>query len=306
VSEATAVVQPEPIKPVGIGGKFFLIVFVLFFGWLFVSMTFAKDRLKPGEAQVVLCEAGKRGGSLQGRIASETSSNLMLVTRDGSTNVIAKQHPAACPKTGNVKAQLQSELTGANTLPVHADEVKRYTSGGIRVIDSISILAIPFLVAFFPFYAALRRIKVYEEFIEGAKEGFTVAITIIPHIVAMLVAVFMFRSAGCIDVLTSFFRPALDLIHFPNELLPMSLMRPISGGGTTGIFIELINRFGPDHLITRTAGTIIGSTETTLYVLAVYFGSVAVRRTRHAVAAGLLADAAGIIASVMVCRLMFG
>jgi spore maturation protein B len=119
------------------------------------------------------------------------------------------------------------------------------------------------------------------------------------------VAVFMFRSAGCIDVITHAARPLLDLIHFPGELLPMFLMRPISGGGTTAMFIELINRFGPDHLITRTAGTIIGSTETTLYVLAVYFGSVAVKRSRHAVAAGLIADVAGIIASVIVCRIMF-
>ena len=194
--------------------------------------------------------------------------------------------------------------SNAAILP-HADQVQRHSSAGVRSIDTISILAIPFLVAFFPLYAALRRVKVYEEFVEGAKEGFNVAITIIPHIVAMLLAVFMFRSAGCIDAIAHFFRPVLDAVSFPTELLPMSLMRPISGGGTTGIFVELIKTYGPDHLITRTAGTIIGSTETTLYVLAVYFGSVAIRRTRHAVAAGLLADAAGIIASVIVCRLMF-
>ncbi len=151
----------------------------------------------------------------------------------------------------------------------------------------------------------MRGIKVYEEFVEGAKEGFSVVITIIPHVVAMLVAVFMFRAAGCIDVLTRFGSPVLSLLHFPTELLPMAMLRPISGGGTTAMFIELIDRFGPDHLLTRTAGTIIGSTETTLYVLAVYFGSVGIKRARHAVAAGLLADAAGIVASVIICRVVF-
>ena len=188
----------------------------------------------------------------------------------------------------------------------HADEIQRYESNAVRGINTISILALPFLLAFFPLYAALRRVKVYEEFVDGAKEGFQVAVMIIPHVVGMLTAVFMFRSAGCIDAMAHFLRPVLDTIGFPSELLPMSLMRPISGGGTTGLFVELIKTFGPDHIITRTAGTIIGSTETTLYVIAVYFGSVAVRRVRHAVAAGLLADIAGIIASVIVCRAVFG
>jgi spore maturation protein SpmA len=300
----------EAARPIGILAKGALLLFVAFFGWLFFTMAFSKDRLAPGQARVVLCENGNPGKTMEGAVLSETSSNITLQARDGDTNTIVKQHPASCPKNGDIKGQLRFEmgLAGANTNAAaapHLDQVQRHSSGAVRSIDTISILAIPFLVAFFPLYAALRRVKVYEEFVEGAKEGFNVAITIIPHIVAMLVAVFMFRSAGCIDAVAHFFRPILDVIHFPTELLPMSIMRPISGGGTTGIFVELIKTFGPDHLITRTAATIIGSTETTLYVLAVYFGSVAIRRTRHAVAAGLLADAAGIVASVIVCRLMF-
>lgn len=290
-------------RALGTGSKLVLACFALIFAWLLWTLTFPKDRIPVGEARVVLCENGKPGKVIQGAIASDTSSNLTVVAA-GATNVIAKQHPPYCPKAGDVKEQLRHELSGASTSVVHADEIKRHTAVGVRAIDALSILAIPFFVAFFALYAALAGVKVYEEFIEGAKEGFNVAITIIPYVVAILVAIFMFRAAGCMDVLTNFFRPVLDAVHFPPDLLAFSLMRPL--GGTTGMFVELISHFGPDHFVTRTAATIIGSTETTLYVLAVYFGSVAIRRTRHAVAAGLLADAAGIVASVVVCRLVFG
>jgi len=193
------------------------------------------------------------------------------------------------------------------TMTPHADEIQRYESNAVRAINTVSILAMPFLLAFFPLYAALRRVKVYEEFVDGAKEGFQVAVMIIPHVVGMLTAVFMFRSAGCIDAMAHFLRPVLDTIGFPSELLPMSLMRPISGGGTTGLFVELHQnlRTGPyynahrrdDHWQHR---------NDPLRDRQFYFGSVAVRRVRHAVAAGLLADIAGIIASVIVCRAVFG
>jgi spore maturation protein B len=148
-------------------------------------------------------------------------------------------------------------------------------------------------------------VKVYEQFVEGAKEAFGVAQRIVPFLVAMLVAVRMLREAGVIDLTTRALRPVLDLIHFPADLLPMVLMRPLSGSATQGIFVELINRLGPDTLVSRIAATIYGSTETTFYVLAVYFGAVAVRKTRHAVLAGLTADTVAVIASVAICRLMF-
>lgn len=175
----------------------------------------------------------------------------------------------------------------------------------VRAVNAVSLLAIPFLVAFFPLYAALRRIPVYEEFVEGAKEGFQVAVRIIPFLVAMLVAIGMFRGSGGIELLTRALRPALDLVGFPPELLPMSLMRPLSGSASLGIFSELVKAWGPDSLVVRMAGTLFGSTETTFYVIAIYFGAVGVKRTRHAVPAGLIADGVGIIASVMICRLVF-
>jgi spore maturation protein SpmA len=176
----------------------------------------------------------------------------------------------------------------------------------VHVVDSISRLSIPFFLAAFPLYAALRRVNVYEEFVDGAKEGFDVAVRIIPYLVAILVAIGMFRAAGGIDLLSKLLAPAMLAIGFPPDLLPLVLMRPLSGSGTLGIFAELVKQFGPDSLVARMGGTIYGSTETTFYVLAVYFGSVGIKKTRHAVLAGLTADMVGVVASVIGCRLVFG
>ena len=187
-----------------------------------------------------------------------------------------------------------------------ASDALKQQNAFLRSANAISILSIPLLLSFFPLYAALRGVNVYEEFVEGAKEGFQTSVMIIPYLVAILVAIGMFREAGGIALLTKLIRPALDLVHFPTELLPMCLVRPLSGSGTLGLFSDLVKEFGPDSLLARTAGTIYGSTETTFYVIAVYFGAVGVKRTRHAVPAGLIADAVGIIASVLVCWKMFG
>ena len=188
---------------------------------------------------------------------------------------------ATCPITGCLKATI------------------------VPLIKAISILAIPFFLSFFPLYATLRGVKVYEEFVEGAKEGFQIALRIIPYLVAILVAIGMFNAAGGIDLLTKWLSPALNMIHFPTELLPLALMRPLSGSGSLGLFSDVVSTHGPDSILSRMAGTLYGSTETTFYVLAVYFGAVGIRRTRHAIPAGLTADIVGIIASVVICRLVF-
>jgi len=174
-----------------------------------------------------------------------------------------------------------------------------------RVVQAISVLAVPFFLSFFPLYAALSRVKVYEEFVEGAKEGFHVAIKIIPFLVAILMAVGMFRGAGGIELLSRLLGNLLAFVGFPVQLLPLVLMRPLSGSGSNALLLELIQANGPDSLVSRMGATIMGSTETTFYVIAVYFGSVAIRRTRHAVASGLLADLAGVIAAIIICRMMF-
>jgi spore maturation protein SpmA len=176
----------------------------------------------------------------------------------------------------------------------------------VNLVDTVSYLAIPFLLAFFPLYGALSGVKVYEEFVEGAKEGIQVSLRIIPYLVAIIASVAMLRAAGGIDVITRLIGPVLNAVQFPTELLPLVLIRPLSGSGANGLFAELVQAHGPDSLIARMGATVLGSSETTFYVLAVYFGSVAIRRTRHAVPAGLVADLFGVAASIVICRLVFG
>ncbi len=175
----------------------------------------------------------------------------------------------------------------------------------VRWIGALSLTTVPIILAAIPLLAAARGVPVYEEFVEGAKEGIQVALRIIPYLVAMLVAIAMFRGAGCIDWLTGTLTGPLTVIGFPPELLPMALMRPLSGSGTMSIFQDLVKVYGADSLIVRTAGTVFGSTETTFYVVALYFGSVGIRRTRHAIPAGLIADATGVVASIAICRMLF-
>lgn len=174
------------------------------------------------------------------------------------------------------------------------------------IISGFSVAAIPFVLVFFVVFAALKKIAVYEEFVEGAKEGWAVAVRIMPFIVAMLAALAILRNSGALYLFQSLLRPFLDLVRFPADLVPMALMRPLSGSGSQGVLVEILTNNGLTDAIKYTAATMYGSTETTFYVLAVYFGSVAVRRTRHALAAGLSADAAGMIAAVVICRAMFG
>ena len=173
---------------------------------------------------------------------------------------------------------------------------------GLRVIRTVSLLAIPFLLGFFPLVAWLRGVNVYEQFCEGAKDAFDTAKRIIPFLVAMLVGIRLLREAGVVQMVTDTLRPMLDKIHFPSDLLPLALMRPLSGGASQGIFVDLVKTHGADSLIGRMAATIYGSTETTFYVLAVYFGSVGIRKTRHAVIAGLTADIIAIACAITACH----
>lgn len=175
-----------------------------------------------------------------------------------------------------------------------------------KFVEALSLLAIPFIFAFFPLVAALRGIPVYEEFVEGAKEGFQVAVRILPFLVAILAAIAMFRAAGGIELLGAAFGGVLALVGVPTEIFPLMIVRPLSGSGSLAIFSELAQTHGGDSFIARLGGTIMGSTETTFYVIAVYFGSVAARRTRHAVPAGLFADFCGMAAAVVICHIVFG
>jgi spore maturation protein B len=173
------------------------------------------------------------------------------------------------------------------------------------VLDAISLWAIPFLLVAIPLAGILRGVKVYDVFIDGAKEGFEVAIRIIPFLVGILVAIGMFRGSGAMDLLMAGIRPLVAPIAFPPELVPLAILRSLTGSGSLAFTTDLIKTHGPDSVIGRTAATMYGSSETTFYVLAVYFGAVGVRRTRHAVPAALIADLVAAIAAVAVCAWMF-
>jgi spore maturation protein SpmB len=150
-----------------------------------------------------------------------------------------------------------------------------------------------------------RRVKVYESFIQGAREGFQIAVMIIPFLVAILVAVAMFRASGALEVLTVGVSPITSLIGFPAEALPMALIRPLSGSGAMGMMTEIMKVNGPDSFVGYLVSVMNGSTETTFYVLALYFGSVRVRAARHTVVACLAADATGVLAALLWCRIFF-
>jgi spore maturation protein B len=141
----------------------------------------------------------------------------------------------------------------------------------INIIQTISIVAIPFLVFFIVVYGAIKKVKIYETFVEGAKEGFNVGVRIIPYLVAMLVAIGIFRASGAMDILSWLVSPITSLIGMPAEALPMAIMRPLSGSGALGVMSEVIKTHGPDSLLGRMVSVMMGSGETTFYVLAVYF-----------------------------------
>ena len=173
--------------------------------------------------------------------------------------------------------------------------------------NEVSRYIIPLLLVIIPFYGLVfKKIKVYESFVDGAKDGFNIAVRIIPYLVAILVAIGMFRASGALELLLDGLSPLLIYFGFPPENLPLALMRPLSGSGSLGLLTDLIEQYGPESLIAKIGATMFGSTETTFYVLAVYFGSVGIKKSRHALAAGLFADFVGIISAVFFCQLFFG
>jgi spore maturation protein SpmA len=172
-------------------------------------------------------------------------------------------------------------------------------------IEIVSTLAIPLLIIIFIGYGVIKKVKVYESFVEGAKEGFNIAVKIIPYLVAMLVAIGIFRAGGAMDWLICILKPVTNLIGMPAEALPMALMRPLSGSGSLGVMSENLAVYGPDSFIGVLVSTFYGSTETTFYVLALYFGAVNIKSTRHAVPVGLIADVAGILGALFIVKLIF-
>ncbi len=174
----------------------------------------------------------------------------------------------------------------------------------METLGHLSGWLIPILISFFLIYGYLRGVKVYESMTSGAKEGFETAIKIIPFMVAIFVAIGMLRASGALDLVIKALAPVVSLVGMPPEALAMALMRPLSGSGAFGIMSEIVAR-EPDSFLSFVVSVMQGSTETTFYVLAVYFGAVGIRDTRHALTAALLADAAGILGSVWMSKLFY-
>ena len=175
-----------------------------------------------------------------------------------------------------------------------------------KLLNLISLWALPVILLTVLTFGIFKKVPLYEEFTEGAKDGFKVSVKIIPYLVAIIVGISMLRASGAIEMLALFLAPILTKFNIPADTLPLMIVRSLSGSGALGIFSDIANHLGPDSYATKLSAVMLGSSETTFYVLAVYFGAVGISKIRYALVIGLLADLVGIIAAISVCNLIFG
>ncbi|WP_028400447.1 spore maturation protein [Ectobacillus panaciterrae] len=175
----------------------------------------------------------------------------------------------------------------------------------MSIVNTISLWLIPCMIGFILLYGTFKNVPTYESFVEGGKEGIQIAVSILPFMVGMLVSIAIFRASGALDAMVGMIKPFLDTIGVPAEIVPLALIRPISGSAGLSITTDLIATYGPDSFIGRLAATMQGSTDTTFYVLTVYFGAVGIRKMGDALKVGLIADLIGIICSIVFVSLMF-
>lgn len=174
------------------------------------------------------------------------------------------------------------------------------------LISGISLWIIPVMIGFILIYGTVKKVPTYESFVDGGKEGIKIAVSIIPFLVGMLVAISVFRASGALEYLMNWIGPALLAIGVPPEIVPLAIIRPISGTAALGMTSDLIATHGPDSFLGRLASVLQGSTDTTFYVLTVYFGAVGIRKMGDALKVGLWADLVGIIVAIVVVTLFFG
>jgi len=175
----------------------------------------------------------------------------------------------------------------------------------IRLLSAAGNWFIPLLLLSVFLFAACRRVPLYETFTEGAGEGFAVAIRLLPNIIGIFLAIYLFRASGALELLLGPLRPLLERFGIPPEVIPLMVVRPLSGSAALGLTSELLARYGPDSFIGRLACTLNGSSDTTFYIIAVYFAAVGVKDPRYSLPVGLLANLGGFIAAVYICRLVF-
>lgn len=173
-------------------------------------------------------------------------------------------------------------------------------------ITNLSVWILPILIGGILIYGTMKKVPTYESFVEGGKEGISISFSIIPYLVGMLVAIAVFRASGAMEAFVSLIKPLFAFIGVPSEIVPLALIRPISGNAALGMTSDLMATHGADSFIGRLASTIQGSTDTTFYVLTVYFGAVGIKKMGDALKVGLLADLVGLIAAVLVVVYIFG
>ncbi len=172
-------------------------------------------------------------------------------------------------------------------------------------MNIVSLWALPAILLIILTMGLIKKVPIYEVFTDGAKEGFKVSVNIIPYLVAIIVAVSMLRASGIIEMTGAFLSPLLVKFHIPVDVMPIMIVRSLSGSAALGIFSDIAHSLGPDHYATTLAAIMVGSSETTFYVLAVYFGAVGIPKLRYALIVGLIADIIGIILAIGVCNFMF-
>ncbi len=164
---------------------------------------------------------------------------------------------------------------------------------------------IPFIIMIIIVLGLIRKGDVFSPFLEGAREGLRLAIDIFPNILGIMTAIYMLRSSGAIELLSAFLTPVLKPLRFPPEVIPLAVLRPVSGSGALSIVKDILETYGPDSYIGRVASVMMGSTETTFYTVALYFGVAGIKNIRHTLKAALAADITGIILSIIICNLFF-
>mgnify|MGYP002771191849 FL=1 len=173
------------------------------------------------------------------------------------------------------------------------------------IMNTISLWALPVILLLILTMGLVKKVPLYETFTEGAKEGFKVSVNIIPYLVAIIVAISMFRASGIIEMIGEALQPLLAHFNVPADTIPIMLVRSLSGSAALGVFSDIANSLGPDDYATKLSAVMVGSSETTFYVLAVYFGAVGISKLRYALLVGLLADFIGIVSAILVCNMMF-
>lgn len=173
------------------------------------------------------------------------------------------------------------------------------------VMNIISVWALPAIIILILTFGLIRKVPLYEVFTTGAKEGFKVSVNIIPYLVAIMVGISMLRASGIIESIGTLMSPILSHFNISADVIPLMIVRPLSGSAALGIFSDIAHNAGPDAFTTKLAAIMVGSSETTFYVLAVYFGAAGISKIRYALAVGLIADLIGIVSAILVCNWMF-